>query len=180
MSRLTNIFIGCIMAHSGLKALDKTLKIEVQSSDFKQGQEIPRHFTCQGSSVSPQLSWTALPEAVSYALIVEDPDAPAKFLKPEDRQAFTHWVVFNVPAGIHSLAQDEQIKEVKAREGLNSAGEQKYTGPCPPSGAHRYFFRIYALDTVLDLKAGASKDQLLKAMQRHIIGQGELMGLYKE
>ena len=151
------------------------MKIKVTSSAFAEGGLIPAKYTCDGSDISPPLQWEAVPEGTkSIALISDDPDAPMG--------TWVHWVLFNLPA--ESKGLEENIPQDKtlpngARQGLTDFGRIGYGGPCPPSGTHRYFFKIYALDTKLDLAAGAKKSELLKAMEGHILGQGQLIGKYK-
>lgn len=150
------------------------MALTLTSSAFAQGQSIPDEYSCKGSNISPALAWSGAPaNTVSYALIMNDPDAPSG--------DFVHWVIFNIPAISQSLAQgvshDPTFSD-GAAQGKNSANRQYYAGPCPPSGTHRYFFRLYALDTRLDLPPGTTADQLRKAIQGHILAEGELMGTF--
>jgi Raf kinase inhibitor-like YbhB/YbcL family protein len=151
------------------------MEIKVTSSAFAEGGLIPAKYTCDGSDISPPLQWEAVPEGTkSIALISDDPDAPMG--------TWVHWVLFNLPA--ESKGLEENIPSDKtlpngARQGLTDFGRVGYGGPCPPSGTHRYFFKVYALDMKLDLAAGAKKSELLKAMEGHILGQGQLIGKYK-
>ena len=151
------------------------MEIKMNSTAFKEGEMIPKRYTCDGEDISPPLSWDSVPEGTkSLALICEDPDAP--------RGTWVHWVIFNIPADTRGL--DENIPPQKtlpsgARQGRNDFGRIGYGGPCPPSGTHRYYFKLYALDTVIDLKPGATKTELLKVMDGHIIAEGQLMGRYK-
>jgi Raf kinase inhibitor-like YbhB/YbcL family protein len=153
----------------------KKMEIKVTSSAFTEGGLIPSKYTCDGSDISPPLQWEAVPDGTkSLALISDDPDAPVG--------TWVHWVLFNLPADCKGL--EENIPPDKtlpngARQGLTDFGRIGYGGPCPPSGTHRYFFKIYALDTKLDLAAGVKKRELLKAMEGHILGQGQLIGKYK-
>lgn len=144
--------------------------IEISSPAFQTGKTIPAKFTCDGEDRSPALQWGALPTGTqSLALIVDDPDAPGG--------TWVHWVLFNLPASLKGLPEGVTKAGV---EGVNDFGTQKYGGPCPPKGKpHRYFFKLYALDQTLALQAGASKAQLEKAMQGHILGQGQMIGTYK-
>ena len=125
--------------------------------------------------VSPALNWDGVPEgAKSLALIVDDPDAPGK--------TWVHWVLFNIPAGAGGLPAEipaYAALESGARHGTNDFRRLGYGGPCPPGGTHRYFFKLYALDTVINLESGITKAQLLEAMEGHILDQGQLMGKYK-
>jgi Raf kinase inhibitor-like YbhB/YbcL family protein len=148
------------------KAVDyKTLGIS--STAFRDGEMIPAKYTCDGINVNPPLDIKNVPEnAICLALIVDDPDAPVS--------AWTHWLVWNMPVTQH-------IKEdtVHGVEGLNDFQQQHYGGPCPPSGIHRYFFKVYALDALLELPANTKKLALERAMSNHIIAFGELVGLYQ-
>lgn len=146
------------------------------SNAFASGQNIPLKYSCLGREISPDLSWTGAPVATkSFALIVNDPDAPMG--------AWVHWVMYNIPVTTDGLPEaipaGAQLSD-GSLQGKNSSGNLGYNGPCPPSGTHRYFFKLYALDTILNLSSGASKDQLLKAMDGHILAQGELMGTFSK
>ncbi len=149
--------------------------IKVTSSAFEEGGMIPRKYTCDGADVSPPLGWTGVPEeAKTLALISDDPDAPMG--------TWVHWVLFNLPARIqeiHEAIPAEKELTNGARQGRNDFRKIGYGGPCPPGGTHRYYFKLYALDTVLNLPAGATKAELLKAMEGHILEEGQLMGRYK-
>lgn len=150
------------------------MDFHIQSDVFGSGGPIPGRFTCDGEDVSPPLTWGGVPEgAASLALIMDDPDAPAGI--------WIHWVLYDIPAGLNGLPEgvpaDELLSDGRA-SGLNSWQRNGYGGPCPPSGTHRYFFRLYALDKMLGLPAGTTKDGLLDAMQGHILGQTEVMGTY--
>ncbi|MFC1938918.1 YbhB/YbcL family Raf kinase inhibitor-like protein [Chloroflexota bacterium] len=150
--------------------------LSVSSSVFREGEVIPAQYTCQGQDVSPPLTWSQPPAgAQSLALIVDDPDTPAG--------VFTHWVIFSIPAdsgGLPEAVPAQTELPSGALQGKNDFGRTGYAGPCPPSGRpHRYQFTVYALDSHLDLKAGASKEQLLSAMQGHILAQDRLTGRYQ-
>lgn len=151
------------------------MDIKITSSAFEEGGLIPAKYTCDGADISPPLRWEAVPEGTkSMALISDDPDAPMG--------TWVHWVLFNMPAETKELAENIPADETLpngARQGSSDFGRIGYGGPCPPSGTHRYFFKIYALDAELDLAAGARKPELVKAMEGHIIGQGQLIGKYK-
>jgi Raf kinase inhibitor-like YbhB/YbcL family protein len=152
----------------------QTMMFELTSSSFTHEESIPSRFTCDGEDVSPALQWGDPPPGTqSFALIMDDPDAPAG--------TWVHWVLYGLPAQARALPEgvvpDTELAD-SSRHGENSWGRSGYGGPCPPSGTHRYFFRLYALDTVLDLDSGASKEQLLQAMEGHIVAQTELMGTY--
>ncbi|MBE9472062.1 MAG: YbhB/YbcL family Raf kinase inhibitor-like protein [Chloroflexi bacterium] len=147
---------------------------ELTSPRFARGEPIPRKYTCDGEDISPPLRWSDPPQGTqSLALIADDPDAPIG--------TWVHWVLYNLPAETRGLPEavppDADLPD-GSRHGRNSWRRLGYGGPCPPSGTHRYFFRLYALDTVLDLAARSSKKQLLRAMERHVLAQAELMGVY--
>ena len=149
--------------------------MQLTSSAFTQGQPIPLKYTCDGSNISPPLAWTGAPSSTkSFALIMDDPDAPAG--------TWVHWVIYNLPATEHALPEAVPATAKLADgalQGKNSWPKPGYGGPCPPSGTHRYFFKIFALDTLLKLPADADKAQLLAAMEGHVSAQAELMGTYK-
>jgi len=151
------------------------MDIRLTSTAFTGGGTIPRKHTCDGSDVSPPLAWDNVPGGTkSFALICDDPDAPMG--------TWVHWVLFNLPADTRSLAEavppDKELPN-GARQGTNDFRKIGYGGPCPPPGKpHRYFFKLYALDTVLDLPAGSTKAQVVKAMEGHVLAEGQLMGKY--
>ncbi len=151
------------------------MEIKITSSAFADGGLIPAKYTCDGADVSPPLQWDAVPEGTrSIALICDDPDAPMG--------TWVHWILFNLPSDAKELAQNIPTEETLpngAKQGVNDFGRVGYGGPCPPGGTHRYFFKIYALDTEVGLEAGADKRQLLKTMEGHILEQGQLVGKYK-
>ncbi|MGB8953700.1 MAG: YbhB/YbcL family Raf kinase inhibitor-like protein [Candidatus Aminicenantales bacterium] len=151
------------------------MEVKITSSAFLDGEMIPSKFTCDGEDVSPPLAWTSTPDGTeSSALIFDDPDAPMG--------TWVHWVIFNIPANVHELPEGvSKQKELKngALQGRNDFGNIGYGGPCPPRGTHRYYFKFYAIDTVLNLSPGATKAQLLIAMEGHVLAQGQLMGRYQ-
>ncbi len=143
-------------------------KMKITSSAFQQGGNIPSKFTCDGANTNPPLQISDVPpEAKSLVLIVDDPDAPGGL--------FTHWAVWNISPQTSTIAEGSTPKGV---QGTNDFGRSGYGGPCPPSGIHRYYFRISALDRELDLPFGAKRSQLDAAMKGHVIAQGESMGRY--
>ena len=154
------------------------MSFQLTSDAFAHGQSIPAKYSCVGKNISPAFAWSDPPAgAQSFALIVDDPDAPMG--------TWVHWVLFNIPANTRALQEDLPItgKNIDPNAiyvGKNSAGKIGYDGPCPPSGAHRYFFKLYALDTTISLLPGATKDQLLKEMDGHILAQTELMGTFSK
>ena len=145
-------------------------------SIFQNQKPIPIQYTCDGDDISPPLKFQGIPShAKSLVLIVDDPDAP--------RGTFDHWIVWNIPPHIQSLSESakELFEEERTiKQGLNDFKELSYRGPCPPAGKpHRYFFKLYALDTLLNLEEGASKQEVEKAMQGHILDQTALVGTYQ-
>jgi hypothetical protein len=151
------------------------MSLKLTSTAFQPGGTIPKKFTCDGPDVSPALAWSDAPAGtMSFALIMDDPDAPVG--------TWVHWVLYDLPAGTHELAEGVAKQEELpdgARQGRNDFRRIGYGGPCPPPGpAHRYFFKLYALDQKLGLKAGATKADVEKAMKGHVLAQGELMGRY--
>lgn len=151
------------------------MKLEVASSSFPADGTIPRKFTCDADDRSPELHWSKLPSGTkSIALIADDPDAPVG--------TWVHWVLFNLPPDTQSLPEGVPKKESLdngALQGTNDFGNVGYGGPCPPPGKpHRYFFKLYALDSNLNLKSGAKKADVERAMKGHVLAQGEFMGRY--
>lgn len=147
------------------------MDFRLTSQVFKEGASIPSKYTCDGENVSPPLKWEGVPQGTkSFVLIVDDPDAPAK--------VWTHWVLYNIPP------TNTECREGKAPsgalEGVNDFGEIGYGGPCPPSGTHRYFFKLYALDQLLSIPQGATKLQVEKAIKPHVLGEVQLIGTYKK
>ncbi len=148
--------------------------MRISSPAFETGKPIPEKHSCDGEDISPTLAWEDLPPgAKSLALIVDDPDAP--------RGTWDHWLVFNIPPAVKGLREGAGADNLpgQARHGRNSWNRNDWGGPCPPGGTHRYLFKLYALDTMLDLSQGASKAELLEAMDGHILDKAELMGTYK-
>lgn len=149
--------------------------MDLTSSSFQNEDMIPAKYTCDGLNISPPLSWHNAPvNTKSFALICDDPDAPVGL--------WVHWVFFDIPATVNALTEkvprQEEIKGL-GKNGKNTSGRFGYDGPCPPGGTHRYFFKLYALDTALNLPPGLTKDELLKAMKGHILAETQLMGRYK-
>ncbi|MDP2942183.1 MAG: YbhB/YbcL family Raf kinase inhibitor-like protein [Candidatus Omnitrophota bacterium] len=141
--------------------------MKVTSADFKNNEFIPKKFSGEGQDVNPTLIIENIPEgAQSLVLIVDDPDAPVGL--------WTHWVVYDIPVTT-TIVEDT----IPGKQGLNTAGNLDYHGPMPPSGTHRYFFKIFALDTKLGLPEGASREAVEKAMQGHVLDKAEIIGLYK-
>jgi Raf kinase inhibitor-like YbhB/YbcL family protein len=149
--------------------------MEITSSAFVHEKMIPSKYTCDGKNISPPLAWSGAPTATkSFALICDDPDAPIG--------TWVHWVFFDIPATVTSLPENvSRLEEIPGlgKNGKNTSRHWGYDGPCPPSGIHRYYFKLYALDAMLNLQPGLTKEELLKAMQGHILAQAEIMGKYK-
>jgi len=152
----------------------KKMAITITSAAFTEGSIIPREYTCDGEDISPPLAWAGIPEnAKSLALICDDPDAPMG--------TWVHWVLFNIPAHIMELSAkipSEKIIQNGAKHGINDFRKIGYGGPCPPGGTHRYYFKLYALDTEINAEAGITNIELLKKMEGHILAEGQLMGRY--
>ena len=170
-------FIGGTCA---VNAEGKAMSLTLTSIAFAPGSEIPSLYTCNGEDISPPLAWTNGPAGTkSFVLIVDDPDAPDP---AAPRMTWVHWVLFNIDPNAASLPEGVRSSELPAgtREGINDWGRTGYGGPCPPIGRHRYFHKIYALDTLLpDLKR-PTKVALEKAMQGHIVAQAQLVGTYQQ
>ena len=154
--------------------------LTLTSFAFENNGKIPEKFTCDGDQVNPALSIAGVPEGTkSLALLMDDPDIPQVFKQERGIDSFDHWTLFNILPETRGIAQGSSVGVV----GANGAGKNTYTGPCPPReyepSEHRYFFRLYALDTMLELPEGTSKADVLRAMQGHIIEQAELIGKYK-
>lgn len=151
------------------------MDIKIKSPAFVPGGKIPGKYTCDGMDISPPLAWTSGPEETkTFALICDDPDAPMG--------TWVHWILFNLPADITEFRENvppEKELESGAKQGMNDFRKIGYGGPCPPGGTHRYFFKFYALDTEINLEAGATKEELLKAMEGHILAEGQLIGRYE-
>jgi len=148
-------------------------KMSLSSSAFKDGQPIPVDYTCDGKNISPPLSWSGTPsETKSLLLIVDDPDAPSG--------VWTHWILWDISTDSSELAEDFSKSPASAKQGTNDFKKTGYGGPCPPAGkAHRYFFRIYALDTALNVPAGATRKEVDAAVAKHVLAMGQLMGTYR-
>jgi Raf kinase inhibitor-like YbhB/YbcL family protein len=150
------------------------MALKLSSWAFREGELIPSKHTCDGENVSPQLEWEGLPQdTMSLALIADDPDAPSG--------SFVHWVVFDIPPTENALNEAVGVGGPKVgggSQGRNGFGKLAYGGPCPPSGTHRYFFHLYALDATLGLESGSSRQEVDSAMKGHILAEAKLMGRY--
>jgi len=160
----------------GTQTTQTATTTKLASSAFTEGEAIPRQYTCAGINISPPLEWTGIPKsAKTIAIIADDPDASAG--------TWVHWVIYNLPADtigmIENLPPTEEIKG-GGLQGKNDFEKIGYGGPCPPSGTHRYFFKIYALDSELPLKSGATKADVEKAMSGRVLAQAQLMGTYRK
>ena len=151
----------------------RAAKLAVTSSAFAANGEIPSQFTCDGANTSPPLAWSGAPAGTKqYALIVDDPDAPDP---AHPQRTWVHWVVPALAADVTSLAAG-----ATPQAGTNDFGKAEWGGPCPPIGRHRYFFKIYALDAQIPATAGETKADLLKAIDGHVLAEGELVGTYQK
>ncbi len=153
------------------EAMEPATPFELTSTSFVGGEPIPLKYSCDGEDVSPPLTWGEPPEgSQSFALIMDDPDAPGG--------TWDHWIVFNIPAEVRELPEAISAGNINATFGKNSWGRNDYGGPCPPSGTHRYFFKLYALNTTLSLSENANKGQVLAAMEGLVLAETELPGTF--
>jgi Raf kinase inhibitor-like YbhB/YbcL family protein len=156
------------------------MTFKLTSPAFAANGSIPAKYTCEGADISPALEWSGAPSGTkSFALIVDDPDAPDP-AKPQ--RVYVHWVVYNIPANTTELPENAAKSWLPSgtAQGSNDWGKQTYGGPCPPIGRHRYFFKLYALDAELNGLSNPNKAQLERAMQGHIVGNAELIGTYQK
>lgn len=152
------------------------MSLTLQSPAFDEGGAIPAAYTCHGIELSPPLRWSGAPEGTqSFALIVDDPDAPDP---AAPKMTYVHWVLFNIPADVTGLPEGIAALPAGTGQGLTDAGATGYVGPCPPIGTHRYYHKLYALDARLALTGTPSKAELLAAMEGHILAQASLMGVF--
>lgn len=148
--------------------MSKHTELLITSDAFKEGENIPRRYTCEGDNINPPLEVNNMPqETQTIAIIMDDPDAP--------RGLYTHWIAWNLPPDI-SVPEGREHH----MSGTNSSGKTGYYGPCPPSGIHRYFFHVYALDTALNIDNGSTRETLEDAMNGHILARGTFMGRYQK
>lgn len=173
VSALLLIAYFCTSAHGNA---EKNRKVDLTSSAFREGDMIPQKHGFNDENISPPLAWTKVPEGTqSIAVICDDPDAMGGI--------WVHWVIFNIPAAAEGLpegvSREEELQD-GSRQGINDFKRIGYDGPAPPYGVHRYVFKVFALDTTLDLQDSATKKELLSAMAGHILGEGKLMGRFKK
>lgn len=169
MKRILFVFIYLFLIWEHAMALS------LSSPAFQPNASIPSQYTCEGANISPPLEWSGIPNgAVSLVLLMDDPDVP-KNLRADGM--WDHWVLFNIPTSMREISEGAHDFS-GAIQGKNTGGKLGYTGPCPPDREHRYFFKLYALDTTLNLPEGATKAEVQAACQGHILGQAELMGFY--
>jgi Raf kinase inhibitor-like YbhB/YbcL family protein len=156
------------------------MTLTLSSDVFENGEEIPSLYTCEGEDISPRLAWSGVPDtARSLVLIVDDPDAP----DPQaPRMIWVHWVLFNLPPGVSGLEEGIRPQQLPpgTGEGVNDWNRTGYGGPCPPVGRHRYFFKLYALDTMLKGLVKPTRTSVAAAMEGHVIAQAELIGTFKK
>lgn len=168
------IFFSLIFILTASIVKSQTAKpFKLVGAGIKEGKPVPDKYTCDGENVSPALTWNGAPaNTKSFAIIMDDPDAPMG--------TFVHWVLYNVPGTMTSLKEKSDFEKIKAKEGLTSFGEQGYNGPCPPEGGpHRYIFKIFALDKMITPKDQMDKEELLKEMKGHILGEASLTALFR-
>ncbi|HKA14367.1 MAG TPA: YbhB/YbcL family Raf kinase inhibitor-like protein [Myxococcota bacterium] len=175
MARTRPAPFGCLIVVAAVAAAVRAEdRLALKSSAFADGTAIPSSYTCDGDDRSPPIAWSGVPaRAKSLALIVDDPDAPNK--------TWVHWVVYDLPSSASELAEGAGAGDLPAgaKQGVNDWSSPRYRGPCPPSGRHRYVFKLYALDTVLPDLGAPSKPQLERAMKGHIVVEGRLTGTYE-
>lgn len=153
------------------------MALEFSSSAFKDGADIPATYTCDGENISPPLAWSGAPAGTkSFALIVDDPDAPDP---KAPRGVWVHWVVYNLPADVAQLREGVTTLPAGVKLGVNDFKQTAYGGPCPPIGKHRYFFKLYALDTLLPDLGKGTKASVEKAMGEHILAEAKFIGTYQ-
>jgi Raf kinase inhibitor-like YbhB/YbcL family protein len=169
------VFVAVLGIWSGVLAADAN-SFQLHSSAFTENEDIPAKFTCDGGNVAPPLSWSGAPaKTQSYALIVDDPDAPDP---KAPKTTWVHWVMFNIPAKLVAMPEATALPP-NAKDGVNDWNIKGYRGPCPPVGMHRYVFKLYALDAMLNLSNPATKAQVVAAMKGHVLAMTTLIGLYE-
>ena len=169
---------GCDDRKQPANSASSGASFEVTSSAFAPGSAIPAKYTCEGHDTSPPLAWKGAPEGTrSFALVVSDPDAPDP---KAPKMTWIHWVLYDIPVATSALAEGVSAPPAGARAGTNDWNKSGYGGPCPPVGRHRYVHTVYALDALLGDLGEVTKAELEKAMQGHILGQGQLIGTYQQ
>ena len=174
------MFSSLVLMDVNLLHAEENMTLTLKSSAFYNGGEIPSRYTCEGEDVSPPLAWTGVPEtARSLVLIIDDPDAPDP---KAPKMIWVHWVLYNISPDVSDLPEDIVPAKLPPGivEGLNDWNRIGYGGPCPPIGRHRYFHKLYALDTVLEGMNTPTKAKVEAAMKGHVIAQTELMGTYQK
>jgi len=152
--------------------------MKLESSAFAHQGEIPAKHTCEGENVSPPLTWSGAPDGTrSFALVVDDPDAPDP---AAPKRVWVHWVLYDIPPAVSALAQGATHAPAGSRDGKNDWGKTGYGGPCPPIGRHRYFHKLYAVDTLLGDRGPLTKAELEAAMKGHVLANAELVGTYQK
>jgi Raf kinase inhibitor-like YbhB/YbcL family protein len=165
------VFISCVCITNF--SLSGGFVMRLMSPAFQHGKPMMLKSTCDGADISPELVWEGVPPGTkSFALIMDDPDASKK--------TWVHWIIYNIPGTVRRLEENVRVVSLGAQEGMNDSGKAHFYGPCPPSGEHRYFFKLYALDTILDFKKTPDKQELMRQMRGHILATAELMGTYKK
>jgi Raf kinase inhibitor-like YbhB/YbcL family protein len=175
------LLLGFIISTAAIRLhAEETMALTLSSQAFEHGGEIPSRYTCEAEDLSPPLTWDGVPEnAESLVLIVDDPDAPDP---KAPKTVWVHWLLYNLPAGTGGLPEGTTFRDLPSgtKEGLNDWIRTGYGGPCPPIGRHRYFFKLYALDTQLEFGDHPTKAELEAAIRGHLIESCELMGTYKK
>lgn len=158
--------------------MEQPMALTLSSPAFQPNAPIPSRYTCNGDNISPPLEWSGVPEETqTFVLLCDDPDVP-RTLRADGM--YDHWVLFNIPSFVTGLPENIKTLPAGAIQGQNTGHKLGYTGPCPPDRQHRYFFKLFALDTSLALPQGATKAEVVAAMQGHILAQTELMGVYEQ
>jgi Raf kinase inhibitor-like YbhB/YbcL family protein len=176
MRHLALVLVLCLFAVPPAHAVDSSKPLELQSSAFAPNGNIPSQYTCEGDDISPPLAWNGVPEGTqSFALVVDDPDAPNP---AAPKKTWVHWVIYNLPANITSLAKG--VSDLPdTSQGLNDWDAQGWRGPCPPIGRHHYFFKLYALNAIFSLATPLTKHELEETMNDHILAEAELVGTFE-
>jgi Raf kinase inhibitor-like YbhB/YbcL family protein len=172
------LILGMVPITCAALAEEKPVTLKLVPEAFSEGGAIPKKYTCEGEDVSPALSWSGIPEGtMSLVLIVDDPDAPDP---KAPKMTWVHWVLFNIPPDAHGLAEGVKALPAGTMSGVNDWKRPSYGGPCPPIGRHRYFFKLYALDTMLAGLSHPNKAAVEAAMHEHVLAQCTIMGTYEK